>query len=95
MDHTKHVRLSQSELTADNLQGATVYGGDDHKVGSVDHIHGSNLVVIDVGGFLGIGTKPVGVPFSDLDWMRDENGEVHAVTGWTKDQLKAMPEHRD
>ena len=22
-------------------------------------------------------------------------GVVHAVTGWTKDQLKDMPEHRD
>jgi hypothetical protein len=95
MDHTKHVRLSQSELTDDNLQGATVYGGEDHKVSSVDHIDGSDLVLTDVGGFLGIGSKPLAVPFSDLDWMRDENGGVHAVTGWTKDQLKPMPERRD
>jgi hypothetical protein len=27
--------------------------------------------------------------------MRDEDGDVHAVTSWTKDQLKEMPEHRD
>jgi hypothetical protein len=26
--------------------------------------------------------------------MRDEDGDVHAVTTWTKDQLKDMPEHR-
>ncbi|MBB4351173.1 hypothetical protein GGE35_004717 [Rhizobium cellulosilyticum] len=25
--------------------------------------------------------------------MRDEDGDVHAVTAWTKDQLKEMPEH--
>jgi ribosomal 30S subunit maturation factor RimM len=95
MDHTNHVRLTAAELTAENLEGATVYGADDHKVGSVDHVHGTNSVVIDVGGFLGIGAKPVAVPFSDLDWMRDESGDVHAVTTWTKDQLKAMPEHKD
>jgi len=27
--------------------------------------------------------------------MRDENGEVHAVTTWTKDQLRGMPKHKD
>lgn len=98
MDHTNHVRLRADELTPEVLQGATVYGADDHKVGSVDHMHGSGsggTVIIDVGGFLGIGAKPVAVPISNLDFMRDEDGEVHALTSWTKDQLKEMPEHRD
>jgi hypothetical protein len=27
--------------------------------------------------------------------MRDEDGNVHALTTWTKDQLKQMPEHHD
>jgi hypothetical protein len=35
------------------------------------------------------------VPASELDLMRDEDGTVHAVTTWTKDQLKQMPEHHD
>ncbi|WP_431674931.1 PRC-barrel domain-containing protein [Rhizobium leguminosarum] len=98
MDHSKHVRLGTDELTPAVLEGATVYGADDDKVGSVDHMHGSGSsanVVIDVGGFLGVGAKPVSVPISDLDFMRDEDGDVHAVTSWTKDQLKDMPEHRD
>lgn len=51
--------------------------------------------MIDVGGFLGIGAKPVAVPAAELDFMRDENGDVHAVTTWTKDQLEAMPEPQD
>jgi hypothetical protein len=55
----------------------------------------SARVVIDVGGFLGIGSKPVLVPVSDLDVMRDGDGVVHAVSRWTKDDLKALPEHRD
>lgn len=98
MDHSKHIRLTPSELTPEILKGATVYGVDDHKVGTVDHLHqtGSDAkVVIDVGGFLGIGAKPVAVALSGLDFMRDEDGKVHAVTSWTKDQLKDMPEHRD
>lgn len=93
MDHSHHVRLSAAELTPDLLEGATIYGADDHKIGKVDHVHGANTVVIDVGGFLGIGAKPVAVSLADLEFMRDEKGEVHAVTGWTKDQLKEMPEH--
>ena len=97
MDHSKHVRLSPAELTADILDGATIYGTDDHKVGHVSHLHGSGSttqVVIDVGGFLGIGAKPVAVPISDLEFMRDEDGKVHAVTTWTKESLKDMPEHK-
>eukprot|EP01035_Chromulina_nebulosa_P035279 gene35279-47408_t len=51
--------------------------------------------VMSFGGFLGIGAKPVAVATSELQFMRDEDGDVHAVTSWTKDQLKKMPEHRD
>ena len=98
MDHTNHVRLASTELTPDVLEDATIYDADDNKVGSVSHVHGSGAssqVVIDVGGFLGIGAKPVAVPASQLEFMRDEDGDVHAVTNWTKDELKKMPEHHD
>lgn len=96
MNHSNHSRLAPTELTPSTLEGATIYDADDHKVGIVDHIHGSGIessAVIDVGGFLGIGAKPVAVPLRELDFMRDEDGEVHAVTAWTKDQLNGMPEH--
>lgn len=98
MDHSKHIRLTQAELTPEILEGATVYGADDHKIGKVDHVHvtgAGSHVIVDVGGFLGIGAKPVAVPLADLNFMRDADGHVHAVTAWTKDQLKDMPEHLD
>lgn len=94
MDFSKHVRLEATELNAENLSDATIYGPGDEKIGSVSHIHGDQ-VVIDVGGFLGIGAKPVAVAISDLQFVRDEDGDVHAETTWTKDQLKEMPEHKD
>lgn len=96
MDHTTHTRLTPNEITNDLLAGATVYGAEDAKVGKIDHLHGIGPgaeVIIDVGGFLGIGAKPVAVPVSQLDLMYDEHGKVHAVTRWTKDDLKALPEH--
>lgn len=97
MDHTNHMRLTPAELTPAILEGALVYDIDDNKVGKIDHIHASTGVVsavIDVGGFLGIGAKPVAVNLNELDCMRDDNGQVHAVTTWTKDRLKELPEHK-
>ena len=97
MDHTTHIRLQEVEFTEAVLNGATIFGPGDEKVGYVSDIHGhgpSAHVVVDVGGFLGIGAKPVTVPVRDLDFMRAGDGIVHAVTRWTKDDLKAMPEHQ-
>ncbi len=98
MDHSLHTPLAPTELTPEVLDGATIYGPDDEKIGTVSHIHGlgvASSIIVDVGGFLGIGAKPVAVPVNELEFMRDEDGDVHAVTNWTKDSLKAMPEHRD
>lgn len=97
MNHVSHIRLSPTELIEPTLKDATIYDADEHKIGKVSHLHGSGAsaqAVIDVGGFLGIGAKPVAVPVSQLDFMRDPDGDVHAVTNWTKDELKEMPEHR-
>ena len=98
MDHSKHTPLTTAELTQNVLDDATIYGPGDKKIGSVAHVHGSGttaIVVIDVGGFLGIGTKRIAVSANELHFMRDEGGNVHAVTMWTTDQLRAMPEHTD
>lgn len=97
MDHATHTRLSPAELTESNLVGATIYGAADEKVGTISHLHGEGAVpqaVVDVGGFLGIGSKPVLVNLSELNMMRDAQGNIHGLTSWTKDQLKSLPEHR-
>lgn len=96
MDHSAHTPLAPGELTEANLVDAVIYGPEDEKVGSVSHLHGSGpaaQVIVDVGGFLGIGAKPVALSLSELNFMRDENGTVHATTAMTKDQAKALPEH--
>lgn len=98
MDHSTHMPLGAAELTESNLAGATIYGMDDEKIGSISHLHGTGAsarAVIDVGGFLGIGSKPVLVGLSDLKMMRDSSGTVHGTTSWTKDMLKDLPEHVD
>ncbi|WP_138933141.1 PRC-barrel domain-containing protein [Roseovarius arcticus] len=97
MDHSKHTPLRQDEMTTATVEGANVYGPDDGHIGDVSHLHGTGATakaVVDVGGFLGLGAKPVALPASSLDFMRDEHGKVHAKTAMTKDQLKDLPEHK-
>ena len=96
MDHTLHPRLEPEELNAENLEGAKIYDTNDETVGTICHLHsnsGSTQVVVDVGGFLGIGAKPVSLRLDQLDVMRDGNGIVHAVTQLTRDQVERLPEH--
>ena len=96
MDHSPHAVLVDSELNEETLLDAVVYGANDEKIRTVSHVHGvgsATQVIVDVGGFLGIGAKPVSLAISQLTFMRDEDGEVHAATTWTKEQVKALPEH--
>jgi hypothetical protein len=96
MDHSRHTPLSEFEKTEENLMNTTVYGPDDEKVGSVAHVHGTGptmQVIVDAGGFLGIGSKQVALDVSQLRFMRDESGTVHATTSMTKEQVKDLPEH--
>lgn len=98
MDHSNHTHLAETDLTSAILEGATIYGPGDEKIGSISDVHGAGrgaLAVIDVGGFLGIGAKPVAIQLDELEFLRDEDGNVHAITTWTKDKLTAMPERTD
>lgn len=96
MDHEHHTRLLMTELDSSMLEGATIYDPMDENVGEISHVHGSGAamqVSVDVGTFLGMGGKTVLIPISALDVMQDEDGDVHATTSWTKDQIKALPAH--
>lgn len=96
MDHANHTPLDAAELNASNLTDAVIYGPDDETIGTLAHVHGMGAtmqVIVDVGGFLGIGSKSVALEVNKLDFMRDENGTVHAVTTMSKDQVKDLPEH--
>ncbi len=98
MSYHEHTPLAPGELTVENLTGAPVYGPEDEKVGTVGDLLLSGVdqirsAIIDVGGFLGIGAKPVAVPFESLRFVHDGSlGNIHAHIAWTKAQLKELPE---
>lgn len=82
-------------IRASKVVGASVYNDQNEKIGSVDDVLiGSNDdisgVVLSVGGFLGIASKLVEVPYKDI---RVQNNEL-MIVGATKDQLTSLPEYK-
>ena len=54
-------------------------------------------VVVDVGGFLGIGERTVALPMSELQVFRGEGSEndIRIYLPWTQAQLEALPEYEE
>ena len=82
----------ESGVRAGKLIGAAVYSEQNERIGSVDDLVMTEndkvtVAVISVGGFLGLGSKLVAVPFGQL--KRD--GDHVVLQGATKDTLNAMP----
>jgi len=77
------------------INGTTVYGSDDSKIGSVSTVlmkpdtKTIDRVVVNAGGLLGVGGHKVAVPINQLTWDSDKGGFKMAKT---TDDLKAMPE---
>jgi len=106
-DTTKTGSIDKSQLTPvppeklmsdKDLEGTTVYGANDEKIGSINDVvldqssKKVEAVIVDVGGFLGMGAKSVAVGMDKLSFMADKNGNKYLYTPFTKDQLKAQPE---
>ena len=77
------------------IVGATVVNEANETVGAIDDLivtptEKVPFAVLSVGGFLGMGTKYVVVPFSALQ-MKDKR---ILLPGATKDALKSLPEFK-
>ncbi|WP_323039073.1 PRC-barrel domain-containing protein [Gemmobacter sp.] len=84
--------------TAEELTGSDVTDMAGKSIGNVSDIvlDGDRVAgaVIDVGGFLGMGTHSVVVPVEDLVVVRDEDRSILRIeTALTREQLEAMPPH--
>jgi sporulation protein YlmC with PRC-barrel domain len=89
-------------VTADNqvrvskIVGASVYNDQNQSIGSVDDILMGDragkvgTAVLSVGGFLGMGSKLVSVPF---DQLKIEDNKI-VMPGATKASLEGMPEYK-
>lgn len=91
------VAATPEQITAEALTGASVYDANDERVGEIaelilDADGNAQQAVVDVGGFLGIGEKPVALDMSMVKIMKAaESDELRVYVGDTKEQLEAMP----
>ncbi|PFG64520.1 PRC-barrel domain protein [Thioclava sp. ES.031] len=90
-------KVDIASVAPDTLRGEGVYGPNDDKVGDVSELVQGNDgkvsgVVIDVGGFLGIGAKPVEIKASELTVLQNDTS-ITVHTGLTEDQLKKLPKY--
>ncbi|MFQ6547359.1 PRC-barrel domain-containing protein [Aestuariibius sp. 2305UL40-4] len=87
-------------IPAEQLDGARVYSTDESSVGEIGELlvdTEGNLAaaVIEVGGFLGFGEKPVGVEISELQIMQSaEGGSLRVYIDATEDQLQELPDYQ-
>jgi len=89
------VRLD-SGWRASKLIGASGYDDQNQKVGNVDDliVAGQDKIavaVVSVGGFLGIGSKLVAVPYDQLRYDPGSKDARVVMPGATKDSLGTMP----
>src|SRR6056297_2881014 len=86
------------ELTSDALVGEAVYGENDESVGEIgnlllDDAGNVDRAVINVGGFLGLGEKPIAVTFDELQILRDGGGDLRVYIDSTEEGLEEQPEY--
>lgn len=80
---------------ASKITGSPVYNRSKERLGTIDDLlvvpdNKDTYLVLSVGGFLGMGTHLVAVPFSDIRIV-DKQMQLPDAT---KDSLKALPEFK-
>ncbi|RWP63991.1 PRC-barrel domain-containing protein [Mesorhizobium sp.] len=102
-DQTQTAAIDKSALTempvdkirSEELVGTTVYGANDVNLGEIGDVvltgdKKVDAVIIDVGGFLGVGEKEVAIGMENLKFMTDKDGKRYLYTNFTKEQLEAQ-----
>lgn len=96
IDKSNLKQMQTDKIKSEELVGTTVYGQNDQKIGEIGDVvlteDGKvDAVLVDVGGFLGVGEKQVALGMDKLQFMTDENGNLYLYTGLTEDKLKQQP----
>lgn len=95
IDRSSLDELNTADIRAEELIGTTVYGAGDENVGEIGDVvltqDGKvDSIIIDVGGFLGMGEKEIAVGMDNLSFLTDEDGNKYLYTTFTKEQLEAQ-----
>jgi sporulation protein YlmC with PRC-barrel domain len=92
-----YASVESGSITLEQLMGVRVYGPNDEDVGEISDLvldaKGTPAqVIVDVGGFLGMGEKPVAIDVTELQFLQaNEGGMFRAYIRMTQDQLETLP----
>ena len=86
------------DIRAERLIGMRVYTHDNEDVGEVGDLiikDGGEIdaVIVDFGGFLGIGEKEVAVGFEDIEFRTDGGDTIYVYTRLSEEQVEHAPEY--
>ena len=91
--------VDYATVAASQIEGASVYDANDRVVGRIGQVllESDGKVsgaVVDVGGFLGIGARPVMISFGEMQILANaDRSEMRIFIGDTEDQLRQRPEY--
>ena len=93
-----YAAVEREALTTELLTGANVHDSTDASIAEVSDLvltaEGQVTdVILDVGGFLGMGVKTVAIPMDRLTVARNDAGSVTLWVNMTKEELEALPEY--
>jgi hypothetical protein len=96
-NHDK-VMNADGSLNGSEVVGLKVENGDKDSIGEIEEVlidkNGQvGGVIVDVGGFLGIGAHPVRLNWTDMKFTQRDGATIGLVNA-SKDSLKALPEYK-
>jgi sporulation protein YlmC with PRC-barrel domain len=85
-------------IAASKLVGATVTNANGDSIGEIHEVLLSaegeaDALIVDVGGFLGMGEHTVAMKWTDISIRSDDNNTLVVATEMTKEQLQDLPEY--
>ncbi|WP_322893949.1 MULTISPECIES: PRC-barrel domain-containing protein [unclassified Yoonia] len=92
-------RMEVGSVSSDTLVGQSVYDINDTDVGTVEELilgEGGEVmdVIIDFGGFLGIGSRQAALSYDELTILTTEaNDDVRVYVDATEEQIQNLPEY--
>lgn len=87
-------------VSVDDLKGANVYDANNENVASIDEVFVSpegniERVILDVGGWLGIGARTVAIDMDKLEVHRGRDGDLRVYVNMTEEELRQLPEYNN
>ena len=100
MEREGYNRVEMTEIPSEMIVGSTVYDVNEESTGRIDDLVLDDSgqitnVIINFGGFLGLGATQVAIGFDELTVLANEDrSDVRVYVDATKEQIEAMPEYQ-